>query len=125
MAPTIRDGDRVLLRAVPVDRLRRGDVVVIAVRQAAVLHRIHRIHAGGLVETVGDGKLSGDGVFAPDHVLGVAVLAERSSSRVTLRSTLEFGVAAYLRGIALLARLRVAQWWRRAKVHRDMGGSRV
>ena len=65
------------------------------------------------MEAVGDGKLSGDGVFAPDHVLGVAVLAERSSSRVTLRSTLEFGVAAYLRGIALLARLRVAQWWRR------------
>lgn len=115
MAPTICNGDRVLLRPVLFQALRRGDVVVIAAPNVAVLHRIHRISPEGSVETLGDATLTGDGLLSRENVLAVAVLVERARSRVALRATLEFGLVPYARGMTLLARLRLARWWRHAR----------
>ena len=125
MAPTICDGDQVLLRPVPFEALRPGDVVAIATQRSAILHRIRRIGTDGLVETAGDAMLTGDGPFPREQVLALAVLAERRSARVTLRSTLEFGIAAYVRGTVLLARLGAARWWRRWRSYRQVGASRL
>lgn len=115
MSPTVCDGDRVLVRAIPFRGLRRGDVVVVASSHAAVLHRIQRILPEGAVVTVGDARLVGDGLIARDNVLAVAVLAERARSRIALRATLEFGLIAYVRGMILLARLWLARGWRGAR----------
>ena len=115
MAPTICDGDRVLLRSLPATGVRRGDVVVVASAHAAVLHRVRGISAEGPLETWGDAKLTSDGVVSPESVLAIGVLAERGGSRIALRSTLEFGVGAYIRGAALRARLRLARAWREAR----------
>lgn len=115
MAPTICDGDMVLLRRFQFQALRRGDVVVVASSHAAVLHRIERVVSESSVETIGDARLVGDGLNSRDNVLAIAVLAERGRLRIALRSTFEFGLAPYARGRILLARLWLARHWRRAR----------
>jgi hypothetical protein len=124
MAPTVRDGDRVLVRAIPFHSLRRGDVVVIAASHTAILHRIQRILPKGFVETVGDAKLADDGLISRENVLAVAVLAERARSRITLRPTFEFGFVPFVRGTALLARAWLVRSWRWGRVLFAGGGSR-
>lgn len=106
MAPTLRTGDRVLLRYVQPADVRPGDIVALAAAPAAVLHRVAWVSPEGTVSTRGDAMLSNDPAVPRDDIIGVAVLAGRGETRIALQRTLEFGAVAYVRGLVLFAR-----WW--------------
>ena len=111
MAPTIREGDRVLL--VPVGPLRRGDVVLGDFGRSLVLHRVLTLLPDGSILTIGDAH-SDPERLARVHVLGRAVVVERRADgrRVALDPTLRHGYAAFARGAWYRMRLALARAWR-------------
>jgi hypothetical protein len=63
MYPFLRPGDRLIIRRVPPERLRRGDIVVLDDKGRLVAHRLVRRLPGGRV------VLKGDSLPAPDSPL--------------------------------------------------------
>lgn len=115
MAPTLRHGDRVLLRPAPAVDVRRGDIIALAVSRQTVLHRVVGVSGDGRVWTRGDNMLADDRPAPSGDVVGIAVVADRGGTLVALRPTLEFGVVACVRGIHARARLQLARTWRGAR----------
>ncbi|MEW6358021.1 MAG: signal peptidase I [Planctomycetota bacterium] len=81
MAPFLRDGDIVTLRAVPFSSLRWGDVIFFRNAEGlAVMHRIVRWRRRGgaaLVQTAGDAAACLDPPVSEGNVLGKVRLVER------------------------------------------------
>jgi hypothetical protein len=71
MYPAIRDGEMVEIAPCNVS-LRRGDVVLVAMRRGMTLHRIVRITSDGII-TRGDNATEDDGMIASANILGRAV----------------------------------------------------
>ena len=111
MAPTIREGDRVLL--VPAGTLRRGDVVLGDFGRSLVLHRVLTLLPDDSILTIGDAHSEPERL-PRRHVLGRAVVVERQPGgrRVALDLALRHGYAAFARGAWYRLRLALARAWR-------------
>lgn len=80
MAPTIRDGDRVLIAPVPATSLRLGDVVKFWLEGELRLHRLIRRGSspdGAWLEFHGDRLTEPDPRVRPAAVIGIARAVER------------------------------------------------
>jgi hypothetical protein len=97
MAPLIRAGDEVLVRAAPAG-LRRGDVVLVEAGGAFVVHRLRAILPDGRLVTHGDRNLTPDTPWAPQALVGQVVAVVRGGREHDLTA----GRAGWLR--------RLAQW---------------
>lgn len=110
MEPTLRHGDRVLLRASR-SSLRSGRVVLSEFRGRVVLHRVIRAGAES-VTMAGDSCRAADPPVPHSAVIAEAVAVQTSRGVVPLRPTLRFGVARllpYLR-TTVSQKLRRARW---------------
>ena len=84
MSPTVRDGDRLLVRRVRTGRVARGDVVLARFASRPdllVVKRVHRLLDGGTVEVRGDNPLVTD----DSRVYGPAVAVGRVVARLRPR----------------------------------------
>src|SRR5512140_2461685 len=77
MEPLIRAGDDVLVRAVPLERLRPGDILLVdagvAEGAAFVVHRLRALRPDGVFVTYGDRNLAPDRPWQPAALVGQVV----------------------------------------------------
>jgi hypothetical protein len=109
MAPTLREGDLLSVRHVAADELAFGDVVVFAVAEASVVHRLlcaPRLRTPLL--TKGDNVWRLDPPFAPDLLIGKVCTVRRGAVRIDL----EYGWWRWAsRAIALVSLLEAGAFW--------------
>lgn len=110
MEPTLRPGDRVLLRASR-STWRSGRVVLSELRGRAVLHRLVRVD-GQNVTTAGDACRFEDPPVPHSALIAEAVAVQTSRGVVALRLTLRFGVVPLLPYVRATVRqkIRRARW---------------
>jgi peptidase S24-like protein len=108
MNPILREGDSVLLGGFARPP-QRGDVVLISVAGAPVLHRVVLRDALRVV-TRGDAARADDLPVPHSACVGHALLARRESYLVALTPTLRFGVRPFLWFLAWRLRARVPSW---------------
>jgi signal peptidase I len=105
MYPAIRDGELVDIVPCDASSLRRGDIVLAAMRRGLTLHRIVRISPDGII-TRGDNATCDDGIITSANLLGREM--NRSSGNNKWRSTAK-SVKIIRFAAELLRRLRSVQ----------------
>lgn len=105
MNPLLREGDSVLLSPLT-QPPRRGDVLLIDMHGAPLLHRVRRFE-GASVVTRGDACQRDDPAAAEASCIGRAIAARRGGSVLVLVPTLRFGVRPLV---------RYAAWWLRVRI---------
>ena len=115
MAPTIRDGDRVLIAPVTATSLRLGDVVKFWLEGELRLHRLIRRGSspdGAWLEFQGDRLTQPDPHVRPTAVIGIARAVERDGRLRRLDSLPARLVALVRVGVARVRTDRGGRWSR-------------
>jgi hypothetical protein len=116
MAPTLREGDILGVRQVATAELACGDIVVFAVAEASVVHRLLRApRRGASLLTKGDNAWRTDRPFAPERLIGRVCTVRRGAVRIDLEGT---GWGWRARAIALTSRLEAGAFTAFAAVRR-------
>ena len=103
MRPVIRDGDLLEIEAVPVEVIRRGDILLYRIHGSHLLvHRVIQIRPqpeGRLFLIQGDALLQADGWIPGEHILGRVRRLERPGARRDFSSPLQ---RLFARSLAVL-----------------------
>ncbi len=89
MFPFLRKGDLLTVEPVPMERIKRGDIVVFESEEKWIAHRVIKIHSNdGLIgfTTRGDARVSRDPVINKTNYIGLVPSIERGSQKISLLS---------------------------------------
>ncbi|MBP7275914.1 MAG: hypothetical protein KBA51_06905 [Kiritimatiellae bacterium] len=85
MHPVIRDGDTVRVRPAGPDDFRRGAVMLFAVRERLILHRLLRQESrSGMCVMAGDARLGSEEILPASDIHGVAEWVRRGERLIRL-----------------------------------------
>lgn len=101
MHPLIRDND--VLHVEPVDRVRRGEVVLVLAPRGLTAHRVLEIREG-MVITRGDNALAADEPVALEKILGRVTGVLRNGRRVDASSAVARAIAWLRRRVSAAIR---------------------
>ncbi|MHA2427778.1 MAG: S24/S26 family peptidase [Candidatus Hermodarchaeia archaeon] len=88
MAPFIRDGDVLTVEPATISELRMGDIVLYRTEgDSVVAHRIVGI-LGSSLKVRGDASPGSESFIAPDQVLGVIIIVERTGDQIKINEGL-------------------------------------
>lgn len=89
MFPFLRKGDILTVEPIPMNNIKRGDVVVFEMEEKWIAHRVIRIYTNNesiQITTRGDARISSDPLVNKSNYIGLVYTIERDSKKISLVS---------------------------------------
>ena len=95
MYPILQPGDRVLIQVIPIESMRRGDLLVTRRTDGFLTHRLVAVDVNGWY-TKGDRNTKVDAPIDPSNIVGVVVEVDRCGKRIGLNTRSQRLLARWL-----------------------------